>query len=225
MKRAIYFTSLILLFLTACSKTDTYDLPNETLIGVLEDADGNPYITEQPNGFQIKIIENGSTTPREFWGMADGKFNNTKIFKGTYKIVPVNGAFFPVDTVTREISGVTNLNFTITPYLKIDAAISQYGPDLKAVYKISQAPGAGKITNVRILINKWNPAVGMNFSDKSVTRDLSGTPDATVVQTEYTDMVTDYLESGVTYYARVAVLSENSLGKYNFSTVSKIVVP
>ena len=225
MKRSIYFTSLFLVFITACSKIDTYDPPAETLTGLLADATGDPYITEQPNGFQIKLIEDGSTTPREFWGMADGKFNNTKIFKGMYKIVPANGAFFPVDTVRREISGVTTVNFTITPYLKINASIIQYGPDLKAVYKITKAPGAGKISNVRILINKWNPVVGMNYSDKSVTRDLSGTSDATIVQTEYTDLITGYIESGTTYYARVAVLAENSLGKYNFSTVSKIVVP
>lgn len=225
MKRSIYFTSLVLVFLSACSKVDTYDLPNETLTGVLADAEGNAFITEQPNGFKIRLIEQGSTTPRDFWGMADGKFNNTKIFKARYKIVPTEGAFFPVDTVNQEISGVTTINFKIIPYLRITASIIQNGKDLKATYRIAQAPGAGKIKNVRLLANKWNPNVGMNFSEKSVTRDLSGILDATIVQTEYTDIVAGYLESGITYYARVAVLSDNSKGKYNFSTVFKIVVP
>lgn len=226
MKRSTYFISLVLVFfLAACSKVDTYDIPKETLTGVLADADGNPFITEQPNGFRIKLIEQGSTTPRDFWGMADGKFNNTKIFKGRYKIVPSDGAFFPVDTLEQEISGVTTINFEITPYLKIDASILQNGTNLKATYRITQAPGAGKIKNVRLLVNKWNPNVGMNFSEKSVVRDLSGVPDATIVQTDYIDQVTGYLESGITYYARVAVLSDNAMGKYNFSVVHKIVVP
>jgi hypothetical protein len=58
-----------------------------------------------------------------------------------------------------------------------------------------------------------------------VVRDLSNITDETIVVTDYTDVITGYLESGVTYYARVAVLSTNSLGKYNFSTVQKVVVP
>ncbi len=224
MKRSIYFTSLVLLFLSGC-KVDTYPLPAETLTGVIADASGSPYISEEPNGFQIMLMEQGSTTPRYFEGMADGRFNDTKIFKGMYKIVPTNGAFFPVDTVQREISGVTTINFKITPYLKITASIVQDGSNLKATYSITQAPGAGKIENAILLVTKWNPNVGMNYSDNSAMRDLSGTPDSTIVQTDYTDVMTGYLQSGITYYARVAVLSNNSLGKYNFSTVYKIVVP
>ncbi len=120
---------------------------------------------------------------------------------------------------------MTTLNFEITPYLTIDATIVQNGPNLKATYKIKQAPGAGKIRNARLLVNKWNPNVGMNYNDKGILRDLSNIPDATIVQTEYTDQIVDYLESGVTYYARVAVLANNALGRYNFSAVHKIVVP
>jgi hypothetical protein len=65
----------------------------------------------------------------------------------------------------------------------------------------------------------------MNYSDKSIARDLSKITDEAIVATDYTDVVAGYLESGVTYYARVAVLATNSLGKYNFSIVHKIVVP
>jgi hypothetical protein len=73
-------------------------------------------------------------------------------------------------------------------------------------------------------VNKWNPNVGMNYNDKSVLRDLSGVPDETIEMTEYSDQIYNYLESGVTYYARVAVLSENAFGRYNFSEVQEIVV-
>lgn len=226
MKKTTYIISAVLMLLVAsCSKVDIYDVPAETLNGTLADAAGNPFISEQPNGFKIKLIEQGSTTPRDFWGMADGKFNNTKIFKGSYKIVPTDGAFFPVDTVQQEINGVTTINFQITPYLTINAFIIQNGPDLKATYRIRQATGAGKIKNARLLVNKWNPNVGMNYSDKSIMRELSSVSDANIVQTDYTDQISGYLQSGVTYYARVAVLSDNSMGKYNFSAVQKIIVP
>lgn len=213
-----------MLLMTAC-EIDNYDIPAETLQGKLTDAAGNPFITEQPNGFKIRIIEEGSPTPRDFWGKPDGAFLNTKIFAGKYKVIPTDGAFFPLDTVETEIRGVTTLNFEITPYLTIDATIVQNGPNLKATYKIKQALGAGKIRNARLLVNKWNPNVGMNYNDKGIVRDLSNIPDATIVQTEYTDQIVEYLESGVTYYARVAVLANNALGRYNFSAVHKIVVP
>jgi len=225
MKTTIYFIGLIFLLILASCKVDNYATPQETLRGTLTDSSGNPFVTEEPNGFQIRIIEHGSPTPRDFWGMADGKFNNTKIFRATYKIIPTNGAFFKVDTVETEISGITTVDFKITPFLTINASIVASGQNLKATYTIKQATGAGKIRNARLLVNKWNPIVGMNYSDKSNLRDLSGVSDATIQQTEYTDQIAGYLESGVTYYARMAVLSDNSLGRYNFSEVQTIVVP
>ncbi|HVU58936.1 MAG TPA: DUF3823 domain-containing protein [Puia sp.] len=223
MRRIIYFLVIAGFLAASCTKTDTYVEPHETLNGVLQDKNGNPYISEEPNGFKIRLIEQGAVTPREFWGMADGKFNNTKIFKSVYKIVPSDGAFFPVDTVVHEISGVTTINFLITPFLTVDATFTLDDTTLKATYRVAQASGAGKIQNARLLVNKWNPNVGMNYSDMSIARDLSAIPDATITQTDYTDQAA--LQRGVTYYARVAVLSSNTLGKYNFSSVQKIVVP
>lgn len=214
-------------FVTSCDlfDVDTFPTPNETLKGDLRDKDGNPLITEQPNGFKIRIIETGSPEPRDFWGKPDGTFFNSKIFKGIYKIVPTEGAFFPVDTVETEISGITTINFEITPFVKISASIIADGTNLKATYTIVKATGAGKIKNARLLVSKWNPNVGLNYNDKSVLRDLSGVSDLIVGTTEYTDQISNYLESGVTYYARVAVLSQNSFGRYNFSEVQEIVVP
>ena len=224
MKKIAFLICFILpLFLVSC-ELDTYDLPGETLEGKLVDPEGNPLITEQPNGFKIRMYEEGSTTPYDFWGKPDGTFRNTKIFKAKYKIVPVDGAFFPVDTVEKVIKGKVNLVFEVTPFVTIDATITQSGANLVASYKIKKAPGAGKIQNARLLISKWNPNVGMNYNDKEVLRDLTGTDDAAIQLATYTDTAVDYLESGVTYYARVAVLSANTAGRYNFSPVTEIVV-
>lgn len=218
---------ILVVFVTSCDlfDVDTFPTPNETLKGDLRDKDGNPFITEQPNGFKIRIIEKGSPEPRDFWGKPDGTFFNSKIFKGTYMIVPTEGAFFPVDTVETEINGVTTINFEITPFVKINASIIADGPNLKAAYSIAKATGAGKIKNARLLVNKWNPNVGLNYNDNSVLRDLSGVSDLIIETSEFTDQIFNYLESGVTYYARVAVLAENSFGRYNFSETQKIVVP
>ena len=222
----IYFSGLIFLLFIASCGIDNYELPAETLQGRLTDAAGNPYITEQPNGFQIRLYETGSPQPRDFWGKPDGTFMNTKIFKGEYKILPINGAFFPIiDTVKTTISGITTVDFKITPYATVTATFKANGKDLTATYRIKKDPAAGKISAARVLVNRWNPNLGMNYSDKSMVRTLSSVTDETIMATDYTDVITGYLESGVTYYARVAVLATNSLGKYNFSVVHKIVVP
>jgi len=227
MKKITYLIYIsMLVFITSCEEIDNYEIADATLQGKLTDATGNPYITEQPNGFQIRMYEEGSPQPRDFWGKSDGTFRNTKIFSGNYKFLPINGAFFPVtDTVKTVINGVTTVDFKIIPYATVTATFTVNGKDLSAKYRINKASGAGKISTARVLLNKWNPIVGMNYSDKSAARDLSKIDDATIVATDYTDVITGYLESGVTYYARVAVLATNSLGKYNFSIVHKIVVP
>ncbi len=225
MKRTIIALCILVSAVTSC-KIDTYGLPSETLSGKVVCADGSPFITEQPNGFRIRLDEvvDGKITnfPQYFWGKPDGTFRNTKIFRGTYVVQPVEGAFLPVDPVEVEISGGTELTFEVTPNLTINASITTSGPDVIAKYRLSKAPGAGKITTVRLLVSKWNPNVGMNHLDRETVRDLSMVKDETVVTTTYTDSVLDCLEPGVTYYARVAALASNTSGRYNFSEVVKI---
>lgn len=224
-KTAIIILSVLTPLLFSCT-VDTYDLPSETLTGELVCADGTPLISEQPNGFKIRLNEvvNGtiSDLPQDFWGKADGTFNNTKIFKGTYVVQPIEGAFFEVDPVEVDINGTTKLTFEVTPYLTIAADITTSGPDLIARYRVTKAAGAGKITTARLLLSKWNPNVGMNRIDNEAVRDLSGTDDSRVISTTYTDTILDCLEAGVTYYARVAVLASNTSGRYNLSEVVKL---
>lgn len=225
MKKTIIALCILAVAVVSC-KVDTYNLPSETLTGKVVCADGTPFITEQPNGFRIRLDEvvDGKITnfPQYFWGKPDGTFRNTKIFKGTYVVQPVEGAFLPVDPVEVEISGETELTFEVTPNITINAAITTSGPDIIVKYRLTKAPGAGKITTARLLVSKWNPNVGMNRLDREAVRDLSGVKDEAIVTTTYTDSVLDCLEPGVTYYVRVAALASNTSGRYNFSEVVKI---
>src|SRR3546814_1297995 len=112
--------------MTAC-EVDTYDLPSETLTGRLVDTDGEPFVTEQPYGFKIRMLEDGASQFYDFWGKEDGTFRNTKIFRAKYKIYPFDGAFFQVDPVERVIDGTVNLVFEVIPFAKMDANIGQVG--------------------------------------------------------------------------------------------------
>ncbi len=214
---------LPLLALSGCG-VDNYAEPSETLTGKLIDSDGEPLITEQPNGFLIRLYEEGSSTAYDFWGKPDGSFRNTKLFGGNYTVQPINGPFLEVDPVEVRISGVTNVDFVVTPLCKIDATIINDGGDVKATYTVTKAVGAGKIRDAILLVTKWNPNVGIYCRDWSANTNFIPVDDALIVGTEQTLTVADVLESGVTYYARVGVLCENTVGRYNLSPITKLVV-
>lgn len=222
--RYILFFVVLGLSFSACS-LDNYDLPQESIEGRLIDENGDAFISEQPNGYKIQMYEGDSPEKFTFWGKADGTYKNTKIFKGTYSIQPIEGAFFPVEPKTLNIKGNSIVDFEVVPYLHITATIIQSNRDVKATYRITQSPGAGKIKMARLLVSKWNPNVGMNYLDFETTRGLDGSSDTAITGTDYVDYVMGILVSGVTYYARVAVLAENTSGRYNFSPVVKLVVP
>ncbi|MDR2474061.1 MAG: DUF3823 domain-containing protein [Tannerella sp.] len=221
MKKIFFY----LIFLMTACEIDQYAEPAETLQGILTDPDGEPFITEQPHGFQIRMLEDGATQYYDFWGKADGSFHNSKIFGAKYSLMPYNGAFFPIDPVTKKISGVTTLNFVVVPFCKINADIKHDNGILKASFQINKAAGAGKLKNAQLIVSKWNPNVGMYRIDKSASLDLNTRNDDTLQGQTLELSIAGYLESGVTYYARVAALCDNPIGRYNMSVITQIIVP
>ncbi|WP_300599263.1 DUF3823 domain-containing protein [Niabella sp.] len=139
MKRSLYtlWTLILLTGINACTKLDNYSEPKETLKGkVVDVVTGEPVLTDQGSeGTRIRMRELSwiASNPEnlDFYCMKEGVFQNTKVFKGTYN-VRVDGAFIPLvrlntngDTVaneskTLEIKGVTELEFKVQPFLKIE---------------------------------------------------------------------------------------------------------
>src|SRR5690606_30681759 len=113
MKNSIHFISFVLIIITAC-EIDNYDPPNGGVVGTLTDKiTKENFQTEQPNGFYIKLFEKGGEifSPITFSGKPDGTFENAWIFQNEYKVVPTEGAFFPVDTATILVGERTEQNF------------------------------------------------------------------------------------------------------------------
>lgn len=139
MKKLIYFVlSLVIVSGTlSCMKIDNYPEPGETLRGrVVDDATGELVLTDQGGeGTRVRMRELSWTqaVPEnlDFYSMKEGNFQNTKVFKGRYN-VRVDGAFMPLvltntngDTLsdgskTIEISGITEVEFRVQPFLKIE---------------------------------------------------------------------------------------------------------
>lgn len=118
-------------------KVDNYDLPQETLRGTVVDAaTGELVLTDQGSeGTRVRMRElsweQAEPENLDFFCMQEGIFQNTKVFRGYYN-VRVDGAFIPLvrintsgDTLADEsknleIAGVTEVEFRVQPFLKIE---------------------------------------------------------------------------------------------------------
>lgn len=223
----IYILAGTIAFMSACKKIDNYDAPNGAIYGKLVDkVTGEPLLSEQPNGYTIKLFEkNGSmNSPVSFQGKADGTYENTMIFQNEYKVIPCEGAFFPLDTVSLRVGARTELNFDITPFLSVaGAAVSPSAGKITTSYKITRPQAADKIVERETLVSSI-PTVNSVVFDFKATTDLSGISDTDVLAASYTDEVTG-LVSGKTYYVRIAVRTNNELKRYNYSKVFQVIIP
>jgi Protein of unknown function (DUF3823) N-terminal domain/Domain of unknown function (DUF3823_C) len=217
---------LILGTLLASCELDNYEEPNGAIYGnLIDDITKEPLESEQPAGFNIKLYEKGGrmNAPIIFSGKPDGTFENAWIFRNEYKVVPTEGAFFPVDTAVVQVGERSEVNFTVTPFLAVTNVSVQPGSGkITSSYKIARSRIGDKIIERKTLVSKIPTTNNVVFNFKSQT-DLSGTADADILAAQYTDEVTN-LAPGQ-YYVRIAVRTKNGLNKYNYSKVFKVTVP
>lgn len=212
--------------LFSCNEIDNYAAPNGDIYGKLTDNITNkPIQSEQPNGFTIKLFEKGGmlNSPIVFQGKSDGTFENSMIFQNEYKVLPTEGAFFTVDTAVVKVGSRTEANFTVTPFLAvINVSVQPSAGKITANYKIARTMVGDKITERKTLVSKIPTVNNVIYNSKNETN-ISGILDADILASQFTDDVTG-LTSG-DYYVRVAVRTNNSLKKYNYSEVFKVTVP
>jgi hypothetical protein len=217
---------LILGTLLASCEIDNYEEPNGAIYGnLIDDITKEPLESEQPAGFNIKLYEKGGrmNAPIIFSGKPDGTFENAWIFRNEYKVVPTEGAFFPVDTAVVKVGERSEVNFTVTPFLAVTNVSVQPGSGkITSSYKIARSRIGDKITERKTLVSRIPTTNNVVFNFKSQT-DLSGTADADILAAQYTDEVTG-LAPGQ-YYVRIAVRTKNGLNKYNYSKVFPVTVP
>lgn len=224
----LFCAFLSVICLSSCDKVDNYDAPAETITGrVIDEVTGEPLISEQPNGYRIKLSEiswKENPEPEYFWGRADGTFTNTKLFAGTYEISPVEGAFFPVEPQKVEVKGSVNVDFKVTPYLSVTASeIKRTNTEtLEVTYTITRSKVGDKILDSRIFVST-NPNVGTNIitSDLSPLKDLKEVADTEILKTTYKETIKG-LQSGKTYYVRVGARTDNTSKRYNFTKITEL---
>lgn len=123
MRKLIYslFMGTAALLVTSCMEIDNFDAPDAHFTGrVIDSTTGENILSSQGEG-RIRIWEKSYSTnpaPQDIPMKQDGTFNNTKLFNGTYDVVP-EGAWWPCDTIRIGIGGKVTQNFEVTPYLKL----------------------------------------------------------------------------------------------------------
>lgn len=207
----------------SCGDIDNMDGPDAAITGSLIDETTNKtLITEQPNGFRIKMVETSwseSATPEYFWGKADGTFKNTKIFSATYDVEPVEGAFFPVEPVSVKIKKSENIDFKVIPYLTVlPSRVELVNDALMVEWTISRTKVGDKILDTRVFVVENNPNVGTSYFTTALSPmiDLNEVTDEEALSTTYKQTITG-LTKGKTYYVKIGARTNNSSKRYNFA--------
>ncbi len=188
---------LLCIVITAISITscelDNLDGPDAGLFGEIRDAETGELVPQDIiNGSLIEIWEYGweTVTPQRLQIKNDGTYKDSRLFSNTYDAIPINTNFhnnatISVDTVQVIVSGQTELNFTVTPYVRIvDLEITQSGTRAVANFRLEQPVDSVLMTasdtvmtaiiveEVSVLAH-YDPNVGMEMvlADESVSID------------------------------------------------------
>lgn len=220
----VVFISVII---TACNEKDNYPAPDNAIQGaVIDQETGDSIPSQQLNGLRVRLydLQYESPQPIDFWGKQNGSFKNAKLFTGQYKMIVDNGAFYPLDTTTLEIPMEKDIEVKALPYLRIQASV-QTGENHSVIVhsKLSKTkPEESSIVKRAVFINETPYVDFNNFVNDNPITNTEDVADEELTGTTLKDTLTE-LESGKTYFIRVAALADNaSENTYNYSKVYKV---
>lgn len=257
MKKICYFiiTSVTVLSMGSCKKYDNYTAPAETLTGrILDKNTGQPLQMEQGSSntrLALYDLTWGTTTgktvlPIYFDVKYDGTFTNSKVFKGSYRIYPTDGPFVPLvytnsagaavdnGSKTITISGVTNVEFTVEPFLEVEwVGEPVINADRTVTINCKFSRGttqADRIFNVRdvFLYVSTTDFVGNSSYDNALSTDVTYSGTAGNLLLDQTISITTKASLGAhrPYYIRVgARTNDNVNGRYNYNAPKLVNIP
>src|SRR5882724_535451 len=224
-----------LFFVFSCTKKDNFAGPDSGFQGnIIDSVTGKNLVTET-GGVQIELKQLSWSTnpsPYDIPSKPDGSFEDTRIFSGHYSVIPIKGAFWPVDSILKDIKGSTSQNFTVVPYLEITNVTHTLNADSLVMTFQLQAPrtsGLPQILDASEFVNNTNFVGGSAFiqsffnqssSKVVINSNWSPTIGATIYRT-----VVHNLQPGWTYYARIGVRLNDSYKKYDLSDIVQIAIP
>ena len=123
MKKIIFILPLLACMIS-CMEIDNFEGPEAKVSGRIIDKTTGKNMLFDNNDTKIRIWERSYSLkpePQDLAVKADGTYKNTKLFPGTYNMLPYNGAYWPCDTTFYVPIGRkgTVQNFEVTPYLQL----------------------------------------------------------------------------------------------------------
>src|SRR5260221_14266072 len=219
----------------SCTKVDNYAAPNSTFEGnIIDSVTGKNLLTEA-SGVQIELKQlNWSDNPDPYYipSKPDGTYSNTMISSAHYSVIPTKGAFWPVDSILKDISGTTTQNFTVVPYLEIVNLTHVQDADSLVMTFQLQAPrtnGLPQIIDATEFVNNTTLVGGGAFiqsfyNESSATASINSNWSNAIATTTYRTVVHN-LQPGWTYYERIGVRLNDSYKKYDLSDIVQAVMP
>lgn len=245
MKRILYYLScyICIFGISSCVDIDNYDEPEETLKGEVIDVNTQkPMQTEvSDGGIRLKLMEyswSDNPTPYYFYTKQDGTFNNTKIFKGKYNIVP-QGAFVPLvrtdnagnttvdESQTIEIKGTVELRFEVEPFLNVEwvgePVLNSNGSitvQVKVTRGTTNPNYQQNVTDIVLYINSSSSYVGENNYDSRYTKRITGDEANNAIGKVITLTTNGSFSMNRDYYVRVGAridFSVEGTKRYNYN--------
>jgi hypothetical protein len=230
------------LFLASCQEIDNWDEPNARLYGnVIDSYTGQNLVMDQ-NDWQIRIIdrtwEQMNGTVAQFQSLAvqrDGVYNNSKLFPGTYDMIPYDGPFWPVDTVKGVVlKSEAKQDFTVTPYLQLlnfKAELNGTNLTLTCTVKAPRITGLPNFYEVKGFLSLTTFCGNSNYINigdyNTRTRLINKTWAAEVGTADSKEYILGPypVKSGYTYYVRMGANVNALSRRYNYTPIIKVVVP
>lgn len=231
-----------LLFLASCQKIDNWDEPASRLYGNVIDSYTGQNLMMDQNDWQIRIIdrtwEQRNGTVAQFQSLAvqkDGVYNNSKLFSGTYDMIPYDGPFWPVDTIKGVVLGSeTKQDFTVTPYLQLTnftATLNGTNLTLACSVKAPIVAGLPNFYEVKGFLSLTTFCGNSNYINIGEYNNLRKSINKTWAAEVGTADSKNYslgpfpVKSGYTYYVRIGANVNALSRRYNYTEIVKVVVP
>lgn len=241
MKNIIYIVlGVLLISVTSCLDVDNWNEPNVRVHGrVIDSYTGENLLTSQDE-WGIRVWERTWTQSEPISQTLsvkqDGSYNNSKLFGGTYDVLPYGGPFWPVDTLKDVVfTGTTEKDITVTPYLQLlgfEASLNGLKLTLTCQLKAPIREGLPNLVEIKPFLS-LNPFCGAsNFIDISEYNNQRKQINKSWLD-EFGDVETSGVytigplpvKPGYTYYVRLGANVNDANRKYNYTEIVKITVP
>ena len=238
----IFYLLPILACLTSCMEIDNFEEPKAQVSGrIIDETTGENMMFDQ-NDTKIRIWERSYSLkpePQDLAVKADGTYKNTKLFAGTYNMLPYNGAYWPCDTTFYVPIGRkgTVQDFYVTPYLHlIDFQYQLNGLELTMSCRLHapRVDGMPQVQEIRpfLSLNQhcgYANHLGYYWSDDYKVRIMKPWEnirnEKAVNYSKDTYTITVPVKAGYTYWVRHGAKVNNAFENYNYTETVKISVP